>query len=80
MIFPTSIEFTKHAGKRCKERNIDITRLKRQLMTIPYNESNQKFRWTIPSTNLFVVFDDRLNKRFLVTISFHQIKSNDRSS
>lgn len=70
--------FTDHARRRCIMRNIDTSRLRRQLLSIPYNEvENQLTRWNIPNTNLFVVFQDRNFKRVIVTVSFREIKKDD---
>ncbi|MDQ0230937.1 hypothetical protein J2S19_002198 [Metabacillus malikii] len=66
-----TFEFSDHAKKRCIQRNIDTSRLRRQLLNIPYDEvKNNLNRWDIPGTNLFVVFQDRNFKRVIVTVSF----------
>jgi hypothetical protein len=71
-----TFEFSDHAKKRCIQRNINTSRLRRQLLTIPYDEKkNNLIRWDIPETKLFVVFKDRNFKRIIVTVSFRQIKS-----
>ncbi len=67
--------FTNHAKKRCIQRNIDTSLLRRQLLSIPYNEDiNKLTRWEIPGTNLFVVFIDNNLKRVIVTVSFRYLK------
>lgn len=67
-------QFTKHARRRCIQRNIDESRIRRQLLSIPYNDQlNQTRRWDIPDTNLFVVFTDERFKRKIITVSFRSI-------
>jgi hypothetical protein len=76
--------FTKHAKKRCTQRNINISLLRRQLLRIPFDEKKNKLtRWNIPEANLFVVFTDENDKRIIVTVSFRYIKKtrpNDKTS
>lgn len=70
--------FTDHARKRCIMRNIDTSRLRRQLLTIPYDkEKNKLTRWNIPGTNLFVVFQDKNFERVIITVSFREIKEGE---
>lgn len=70
--------FTDHAKNRCIMRNIDTSRLRRQLLSIPYDEEKNKLtRWNIPCTNLFVVFQDRKFERVIVTVSFREIKKGE---
>lgn len=66
--------FSEHARRRCIQRNIDTSRLRRQLLSIPYDEEKYTLmRWNIPKTNLFVVFQDKDFKRVIVTVSFREI-------
>lgn len=70
-----TFEFSKHAKKRCVQRNIDTSRLRRQLLMFPYDEEqNKRTKWNIPDTNLFVVFQDKNFKRIIVTVSFRVLK------
>jgi hypothetical protein len=70
-----TFEFSDHAKQRCIQRNINTSRLRRQLLSIPYDEKkNNLIRWNIPETNLFVVFRDINFKRIIITVSFRQIK------
>lgn len=66
------IIFTNHGRTRAKERNIDPLKLRRQLLSIPFDVSSGKVEWHIPKTNHCVVFVDVIESekeiRKIVTI------------
>jgi hypothetical protein len=78
ILFRFKFVFSDHARKRCIQRNIDTSLLRRQLLSFPYDEDNHKHtRWDIPGTNLFVVFMHSNFHRVIVTVRFRNIREGE---
>ncbi|TVX85586.1 hypothetical protein [Paenibacillus agilis] len=65
-MFPEKTVFSHHAKLRCKQRGIDMQRIKRQLLSKPYAEGSHD--WVVPNTPLQISYQDTGYNRTIITV------------
>lgn len=67
LAYPKKIEYSDHAQKRCKLRQVDISRLTRTLLSIKLSPGKHKY--PIPDSPLIVVYEDVQEQRLRTVVT-----------